>query len=80
MPNLRRMSAREVLTAFQALGFVVHSQRGSHVKLRRLGPGQESQTLTIPNHHEIDTGTLRAIIRQASRYIAADELHSRFYR
>lgn len=80
MPSLRRMSAREVLAEFQSLGFVVHSQRDSHVKLRRLGPGQESQTLTIPNHQEIDTGTLRAIIRQASRYIAIDELHACFYR
>jgi predicted RNase H-like HicB family nuclease len=29
---------------------------------------------------ELDTGTLRAIIRQASRYVAMDELHERFFR
>jgi hypothetical protein len=29
--------------------------------------------MTIPAHRELDTGTLRAIIRQASRFMAADE-------
>lgn len=79
MPSLRRMSGRAVLAIFQSLGFVVQSQKGSHVKLRRLGPEGEKQSLTIPNHSELDTGTLRAIIRQASRYVALDELHRHFY-
>ena len=79
MPNLRRMSGREVLAVFQSLGFEVQSQRGSHVKLRRRGPGGERQTLTVPNHSELDTGTLRAIIRQAGRYVAMDDLLRHFY-
>ncbi len=80
MPSLRRMSGREILAVFQSLGFEVLSQRGSHVKLRRIAPGGERQTLTVPNHSELDTGTLRAIIRQATRYIPADELQRLFYR
>ena len=28
------------------------------------------ETLTIPNHKQLDTGTCRAILRQASRYIS----------
>lgn len=79
MPSLRRMSGRAVIAVFQSLGFEVQAQKGSHVKLRRVGPNGERQTLTIPNHPELDTGTLRAIIRQASRYIAQDELQRRFY-
>lgn len=43
-----------------------------------MGPHGERQTLTIPNHSELDTGTLRAVIRQASRYIALDELLRHF--
>ena len=80
MPSLRRMSGRAVLAIFQSFGFEVQSQRGSHVKLRRIGPNGERQTLTIPNHSELDTGTLRAIIRQAARYVSMDELQQHFYR
>jgi hypothetical protein len=36
--------------------------------------------LTIPAHRELDTDTLRAIIRQASRFVAADELEPHFRR
>ena len=59
---------------------MVHLQKGSHAKLRRLTASGESQTLTIPDHRELDTGTLRAIIRQASRYMPVDDLQPRFYR
>jgi predicted RNA binding protein YcfA (HicA-like mRNA interferase family) len=62
------------------MGFEVQSQKGSHVKLRRVGHDGDRQTLTIPSHAELDTGTLRAIIRQASRYVAMDELRRCFYR
>ena len=48
-------------------------------KLRRIGPGGEKQTLTIPRHRELDTGTCRAIIRQASRYVPESELAPFFY-
>ena len=80
MPSLRRMSGREVVAGFRLFGFEVHSQRGSHVKLRRAGSDGETQVLTIPDHSEIDTGTLRVIIRQAARYVAQDDLQRHFYR
>ncbi len=35
--------------------------------------------LTVPNHPELDTGTCRAILRQASRYILVTDLHPYFY-
>jgi len=60
-------------------GFEVVSQRGSHIKLRRIGPGGQRETLTIPNHPELDTGTCRAILRQASRFVSAAELAPFFY-
>ena len=79
MPKLRRLSGQDVLRILERFGFVVHSQRGSHVKLQRIGPDGERQTLTIPRHSELDPGTLRAIFRQASHYIPPDELHTHFY-
>ena len=79
MPKLRRMSGQEAIAIFQSLGFQIHSQRGSHVKLRRTGPEGERETLTIPNHVELDAGTLRAIIRQSTRYVSLDVLQRHFY-
>ena len=60
------------------LDIAIHSQKGSHVKLRRIGING-NETLTIPNHRELDTGTCKAIFRQASQYIPESELHPYFY-
>ncbi len=79
MPSLRRMSGRQVIAVFQSFGFEVHSQKGSHVKLRRTDAAGNKQTLTIPDHRELDTGTLRAVVRQATRYVPLDELQRYFY-
>ena len=79
MPKLKRLSGDEVIAIFARLGFAVYSQRGTHVKLRRLVAAGSHQTLTIPRHRELDTGTLRAIIRQASRFIPEDQLRPHFY-
>ena len=74
MPRLRRLSGDEVVALLGRLGFTIHSQRGSHIKLRRVTPEGEKQTLTVPRHRQLDTGTCRAIVRQASRYVSADDL------
>ena len=78
MPKLRRLSGKEVVGIFGQFGFVVVSQKGSHMKLKRESAGQW-QTLTVPAHSELDTGTLRAILRQASQFIPGDELRNHFY-
>jgi hypothetical protein len=54
-------------------------QRGSNVKLQRAMLDGRVQTLTIPDHHEIDRGTLQAIYRQALRFIPDSELRPKFY-
>jgi predicted RNA binding protein YcfA (HicA-like mRNA interferase family) len=58
MPKLRQLSGAEVAYIFEQFGFAVHAQRGSHIKLQRTGSSGEKQTLTIPNHRELDTGNL----------------------
>jgi len=80
MPKLRVLSGREVIKILSKFGFEVVSQRGSHVKLRRVLPDGTKQTLTVPLHEELDRGTLKAIIKQASRYIPEEELKPHFYR
>jgi predicted RNA binding protein YcfA (HicA-like mRNA interferase family) len=57
----------------------MESQRGGHIKLRRVTADGARQTLTIPNHRELDRGTLAGIYRQALRYIPVEELASHFY-
>lgn len=79
MPRLKTLSGPDVVRIFSELAFLIASQRGSHIKLRRVLPDGTRQTLTIPNHRELDTGTLRAIYRQALRYVSDEELRPHFY-
>lgn len=79
MPRLRRLSGDEVIAALGRFGFLVVAQRGSHVKLQRATTTGQRQSLTVPRHRELDLGTLRAIFRQASRYMTEDELRPLFY-
>ena len=78
MPKLKRLSADEAITILKLFGFKVYSQKGSHIKLRRVGE-LGNETLIIPNHKQLDTGTCRAILRQASQYIPEEERHPYFY-
>lgn len=61
------------------LASVRFAQRGSHVKVRRVLEGGRTQTLTVPDHDEIDRGTLQAIYRQACRFIPESELRAEFF-
>ncbi|MEM2902808.1 MAG: type II toxin-antitoxin system HicA family toxin [Candidatus Bathyarchaeia archaeon] len=79
MPKLKVLSGRELVKIFSELGFQTVSQRGSHVKLRRVLRNGTKQTLVIPMHEELDKGTLKAIFRQALRYVPEEELKVHFY-
>jgi predicted RNA binding protein YcfA (HicA-like mRNA interferase family) len=79
MSRLRVLSGREVLKILGEFGFQDIGQRGSHIKLRRVPSGGRSQTITVPNHDEIDRGTLHAIFRQASRFVPESELRRKFF-
>lgn len=57
-----RISGRECVRALEKMGFHVKRQEGSHIILRRDDPFAQ---IVVPNHKELDRGTLRAIIRQA---------------
>ena len=78
MPRLKRLSGDDVIAIFKSFGFDVIDQSGSHVKLRPIVAGAK-QTLTVPRHKDLDTGTLRAILRQASHYVPLEELKLHFY-
>jgi predicted RNA binding protein YcfA (HicA-like mRNA interferase family) len=62
MSGLPRISGRECVKALNKVGFYLKRQEGSHMVLRRDDPfGQ----VVVPDHKELDRGTLRAIIRQS---------------
>ena len=62
MSKLPVVSGAQCVKALEKAGFVVYRQRGSHITLVRTDPAVQT---TVPNHKELDRGTLRAIIRQA---------------
>ena len=79
MPKLRTLSGRDLLRILSGFGFQASTPRGSHVKLRRISSAGTKQTLTIVLHDELDRGTLRAIYRQALRFIGESDLRPHFY-
>jgi predicted RNA binding protein YcfA (HicA-like mRNA interferase family) len=51
------VSGKEVVKALGKIGFQVVSQKGSHLKMRRVLKNSK-QTVIVPNHKEIKKGTL----------------------
>ena len=78
MPKLKVLSGPDVVAIFESFGFRVFVQKGSHIKLKRES-SESSQILTVPNHKELDKGTLVAIFKQGSRYVSEDALRPHFY-
>ena len=62
MSKLPRISGQECVKALTKMGFYFKRQQGSHIILRRDDPFAQT---VVPNHKELDRGTLRAILRQA---------------
>ena len=63
MPRLPVLSGRELVKILGKVGFVTKRQKGSHIIL--VNEADSRRALVVPNHKEIDTGTLIEIIRQA---------------
>jgi len=64
MAKLPHLSGKEVIKALSKVGFQQLRQRGSHVIMSKQLP-EGKTTLVVPNHKEIDIGTLAEIIRQS---------------
>jgi len=62
MNALPNISGRECAKALSRIGFRLVRQEGSHMVLRRDNPFSQ---VVVPDHRELDRGTLRGIIRQA---------------
>jgi predicted RNA binding protein YcfA (HicA-like mRNA interferase family) len=60
--KLPRISGRQCMTALLRAGFIFKRQEGSHMILRREQPFAQ---VSVPDHKELDKGTLRSILRYA---------------
>jgi predicted RNA binding protein YcfA (HicA-like mRNA interferase family) len=69
--KLPRLSGRECISALKKVGFYEKRRHGSHIILRRDEPFAQA---VVPDHRELDRGTLRAILRQAD--IGVDEFNA----
>jgi len=61
MASLPVVSGRDAVKAFQRIGFIFHRQKGSHMILYH----PNGRHLSVPDHKELDRGTLRALVRGA---------------
>ena len=68
MTKLPVISGRDCVKALERAGFLLKRQEGSHIILRRDSPFAQ---VVVPDHRELDRGTLRGIIRQAG--LSVDE-------
>ena len=70
MARLPRISGRDAVKALAAAGFEKQKRRGkgSHIVMVRRDP---ITIITVPDHKELDRGTLRAIIRHAGLSVEA---------
>jgi predicted RNA binding protein YcfA (HicA-like mRNA interferase family) len=62
MPRLPKISGRQAVAAFERAGIEVRRRRGSHIVMVKPG---FPETLSVPDHGELRSGTLRALIRKA---------------
>jgi predicted RNA binding protein YcfA (HicA-like mRNA interferase family) len=67
MSTLPSISGSECVKALKKAGFRFIRQDGSHIVLRRDNPFAQ---VVVPDHKDLDRGTLRAIIRQSNLSVA----------
>lgn len=64
MGKLPKLSGHKICKAFFKDGFRQVSQKGSHIKLKKIENGKVI-TIIVPDHDEVKTGVLKTIINQA---------------
>lgn len=78
MPKLKRLSGKDIIAFCEQNNFRISRQKGSHINLSRI-VSENKQVVTIPNHKEIDRGTLHNIFKKLLPFIPETELKKFFY-
>ena len=66
MPPIPILRPKDVIYAFEKLGWAVARQKGSHIIMTKKG---QIATLSIPNHPEVARGTLRDLIKRSGESV-----------
>jgi len=64
MGKLPVLSGREIIKALKKIGYEPTRQKGSHIILVKK-TSDSKKALVVPDHKEVDPGTLIEIVRQA---------------
>lgn len=64
------LSGKKVMRALENMGYYMNNSSGRHRIFARNGKGP----VTVPDHKEIQTGTLKSIIRQTG--LSTEEFYS----
>ncbi len=67
------VSGEKLVSVLERFGYKKIHQRGSHIKMRKFYEDSK-HTITVPNHKEIDKGTLSAIINRLAPYLNITEI------
>lgn len=66
--QLSNIAGKDAVKAFEHAGWEIRGQVGSHIIMTKVG---ERANLSIPQHKELSTGTLRALIRASGLTVDA---------
>ncbi len=61
MPQLPILSGKEIVRAFEKIGYIFSHQRGSHMRLHN----ENQPPITVPNYSVVSRGLLRKILRDS---------------
>ncbi len=78
MHKMKVLSGQEIVRFFERHGFVIVSQKGSHIRMKRktvLG----DQSVMVPNHQTLKKGTQKSLVTLAIRYSLEQEARDFFY-
>lgn len=64
--KLPNVSGKETVKALEKDGFFFVSQKGSHIKIRKLYHLGGRTTVIVPDHKELRKGTLARILKEAN--------------
>jgi len=67
MPAVPLLRPRDVVRAFERLGWQAARQRGSHIVMTKQ---RAPATLSVPDHDQVARGTLRVLIAKAGLTVA----------
>ena len=64
MKTPRDLSGKELIKLLSKYGYVITTQRGSHIKITTQEKGEHH--LAIPNHNPLKVGTINGILTQVA--------------